>query len=321
MLTSFLIQKNQPLKSNLSRAEMLAALKIKENVLWLDLEDPSEFETEILIEIFNFHELAIEDCVNALSQPKVDDYGDYLFLVVHGVSLQENKELKIIELDTFLGKNFVVTVHGEPLKSIEQVREIIRRKPEAFSESADMLVHSVLDHAIDHYQPVVTHYEEKIECLEEEVFNSQSKDYLATVMQTKRDLFHFRRIVAPQRDTINHVTRNQTPLIRPENVIYFRDIYDHLFRVYGTIDACSEALNGILHVYFSFSSNKVNEAVKRMTVLATLSMPTVMIASIYGMNFAHMPELNHPYGYFFSLGVMAVTSLGMLAFMKFKKWI
>lgn len=325
MLTTFLYRKGQPLETDVSRAQMLAALSEKDVLLWVDLESPNEFESDCLVEIFNFHDLAIEDCITDVSHPKVDDYEEYLFLVMHAVDFKSKDTLSTIELDVFLGKNYVVTFHRDPVKSIDQVRDMVRKKTETcMGGSADKLVYFILDHLVDKYTPALDQYEERIDKLEEEIFNhAPKKGYLAlsTIMQMKRDIFQFRRIVAPQRDTMNFLTRNPTSFIKPKNMIYFRDIYDHLFKIYGTIDALHDAMAGILQAYFSYSSHKLNETIQRMTVLATLTMPAIIIASIYGMNFRVMPELEWKYGYLFSFGLMALMSIGMLIWMKLKKWI
>ncbi len=321
MLNGYLFQKGKPLETNPTRARMLQAMAEKESLLWVDLEAPSDFEAETLVEIFNFHDLAIDDCLNDNSHPKLDDYEEYLFMVMHDIALQD-KGLRVTELDIFLGKNYVVTFHKQKIKSLDDIRDAASRRPDMYlGHGGDTLVYMMLDKLVDQYQPVLDVYETEIDRLEDEIFNNPPRDFLATIMQVKRDIFHFRRIVAPQRDTLNVISKNPSHFIRAKNRMYFRDVYDHLFRIYGNIEGFHEAVNGVLQGYFSYSSNKLNEIMKRMTVMATLSMPAVMIASIYGMNFRNMPELDHPMGYFMSLGLMALTSMGMLVWMKYKKWI
>jgi len=322
MLTTFFYQRGKPLETNLSRAQMLTALNDKEAFLWADFEDPNEFESDALVEIFNFHPLAVEDCISDISQPKVDDYEEYLFLVMHGVRMSPQGELVTVELDIFLGKNYVVTFHKEALKSIERTRDTVLRKTEGLmGRGTDMLVHSILDQLIDYYLPVLDQYDDKMDGLEDAIFNNPPRDYLATVLQVKRDVIHLRRILSPQRETINFLTRTQTHFIRPKNLIYFRDIYDHLFRIYGIVEGYQEMITGILQAYFSYSSNRLNEVIKRLTVLATLTMPAVTIASIYGMNFKNMPELEWVYGYYMSWGSIILVTGAMLIWMKLKKWI
>ncbi len=322
MLTSFLYHKGKPLETNISRAAMLQTLQEKECILWVDLEDPNEFESDSLVEIFNFHPLAIEDCLTDNPHPKVDDYEEYLYLVVHALKLDLEGELRMVELDIFLGKNFVATFHKEPLRSISQIQENAAKKPELiFGYGPDRLVHAILDQLVDNYLPVIDDYDAKIDSIEEEIFNNPGPHFLTMLMKLKHNIFHLRRMIAPQRDMVNFLTRNPTTFIRPKNLMYFRDVYDHLFRLYGIAEGFHEALNSILQAYFSSSSHRLNEVMKRMTILATLTMPPLIIASIYGMNFGWMPELAWKYGYFFSLGLMAFGTAGTLVFMKLKKWI
>lgn len=325
MITSFYCKKGGEVETDLSRARLLSARGEKGGLLWVDLEGPNEFESDSLVEIFNFHPLAIEDCMTDQSQPKLDDYEEYLFMVVHAINMHEKgskKELRTAELDIFIGENFVVTVHKETLASVAQVRELVQKKTSALMAGGpDMLVHSLLDHLVDRYLPVLSEYDEKIDSLEKEMFRHTSKDFLKTLLQVKQDIFHLRRIVGPQRDTLYSLTRDSSVFIKAEHLMYFRDIYDHLFRIYGMAEAYHENLNNILQVYFSYSSFKLNEVLKHLTVLATVTMPPVIIASVYGMNFKHFPELEWAMGYPFAIGLCVFSSAAMLAWMKFKKWV
>lgn len=325
MIHTYLYQKNE-LKKDITRAEMLSALKDKHSLLWVDMVDPTDFESESLVEIFNFHPLAIEDCLSDHSEPKLDDYEEYLFLVMHAVNMIKNEdigeeELTTSEVNIFVGKNYVVTFHNSAIKTIDDVKELARRRPDSYMGSgADKLLHAILDHMVDHYQPLIHLYDEKIDKLEEEIFNRPSADYLSVLMQVKQDIFHLRRFIAPQRDTINYLTRDHD-FIQEHNMMYFRDVYDHLHRLYRICEGFHETLNSILQCYFSYSSHKLNEAVKHMTVLATLSMPVVVVASVYGMNFANMPELDWKFGYLFAIGLMFTISASVLIWMKVKKWL
>ena len=327
MITTFLRKKDGAVQENVSRAEMLAALRDKECLLWVDLENPTEFESDSLVEIFNFHPLAVEDCLSDHSEPKVDDYDEYLFIVVHSIQMTRDEDSEVDELTTsemnvFFGRNYVVTFHKVPMQTIHQIRQAAQRKPDRFlGHGADLLVHAILDRLVDNYQPILDQYDRRVDALEDEVFDNPPADYISTVMQTKRDIFNLRRIISPQRDIINNLTKSATPFIKQKHLIYYRDIYDHLFRIYGIAEGFHETLTNILQAYFSYSSHKLNEVVKHMTVLATLTMPSLIIASIYGMNFRRMPELNWEYGYYFALGLMVVMPCIMLIWLKIRKWI
>lgn len=325
MITSIYYKKGAEPETDLTRARMLAVVQEKTGILWVDFENPSDFEEETLVEIFNFHPLAVEDCITDHSQPKVDDYGEYLFLVVHALTMQakgKTKELGTIELNIFVGNNYVVTFHKRPIPGVTQAREVVMKKAQVLMGStSDLLAHSLLDHLVDGYLPVLHEYDVKIDEIEKHMFENGASGYLQTLLQMKQDIFMLRRIIGPQRDTLYSLTRNPTQFIKPKNLMYFRDIYDHLFRIHSMAEGFQETLNSILQVYFSYSSNKLNEVMKRLTVLATIAMPAMIIASLYGMNFREMPELTWRYGYFFSIGLMIATSVALLVWMKIKKWI
>lgn len=325
MIKSFYYKKGAEIEADLTRARMLSVLQEKVGLLWVDLENATEFEEETLVEIFNFHPLAIEDCVTDRSQPKVDDYEEYLFLVVHGLkTLEKNhhQELGTIELDIFVGANYVVTFHREPIAGVTQVRDAILKKSQTLlGGTSDLLAHSLLDHLVDGYLPVIHDYDVKIDELEKHMFKNGSSNYLQTLLQVKQDIFMLRRIIGPQRDTLYFLTRNPSTFIKTKNLMYFRDIYDHLFRINSMAESYHDTLNSILQVYFSYASTKLNEVMKRLTVLATIAMPAMIIASLYGMNFRHMPELQWEHGYLFSIGLMFFTTVALLVWMKLKKWI
>lgn len=321
MLTSFICKKKN-LTANASRQELARALWDRDALVWVDLEDPNEFESEILIELFNFHPLAIEDCLNDSSDPKIDDYEDHLFLVVHAVNGKSQEELKTIEVDIFVSKNYVVTFHKEPIQSVSQLRDQFHRKSECsiMSEGSDILLHAILDRLVDRYLSVLTEQERRIDELEDELFLDKDKDFLSKILKVQKNVVYLKRIIGPQQETINNLSRTGTGIIRPKRVVYFRDIYDHLFRFYQMADELHAILNGMLQVHFSHISAKLNEIIKMMTVIATLSMPPMVIASIYGMNFKQMPELEWQWGYYFSLGLMTLSSAIVLIYMKIKKW-
>lgn len=321
MINSYLYQKGKPFQSQISRPEMFAALGQKESILWVDLVAPTEFEEDTLVEIFNFHPLAVEDCITDKSSPKADDYEEYQFIVAHAIYLNEKDELATIELDIFLSRNYLVTFHKKEVPGVQQVRDLVMKKPDAYlGRGTDLLFHAIFDHLVDNYMPVIDRYDRKIDQLEEHIFENPPQDYLATLVKVKHDIFNLRRLVAAQRDNLHYLIRTPNPFIRQKYTIYFRDVYDHLNRIYGMAESFHENLASILQAYFSYSSNKLNDVMRRMTVLATLTMPMVIIASIYGMNFKFMPELEWQYGYFFSLGLMALVAVVMVIWMKHKKW-
>jgi magnesium transporter len=325
MITSFFYKKGGQVEVNLSRARLLSALAEKDAVLWVDFENPSEFESDTLVEIFNFHPLAVEDCITDHSEPKVDDYEEYLFLVVHALTLLRDngeRELSTIELNLFLGPNYVVTFHKAPIESVTQDVLRTQQKPAGMmSSGADLLVHTLLDHLVDGYLPVFHQYENKADLLEKDMFDkSPSREKLTTLLQLKQDISTLRRIVGPQRDTLHFLTRNAGRFIKAKHLIYFRDISDHLLRISALANGMYDHLTSMMEVYFSYLSSELNVVMKRLTVVATLAMPAIMVASIYGMNFRVIPGATHEYGFWGIMILTAVVTGFMAVWMKIKKW-
>lgn len=320
MLSSFIGQK-KIISSNVSRQELAKALWEKEAIVWVDIENPDDFETEALVELFNFHPLAIEDCIADHSEPKIDDYEDYLFIVVHAAKMVPGEELRTVELNIFVNKNYVVTFHKEPIQSIAQVRDALSRKQSSsLFEGTDVLVHAILDRLVDNYLPVLTEHERRIDLIEDQVFEQEGEGFLSRILKIQKDILFLKRIISPQRDTMSHLSKTVQSFVRPKNLIYFRDIYDHLFQFYQKAEELDGQLKGILQIYFSHVSTELNQVIKKLTILATVALPSVIIASIYGMNFKHMPELQWEHGYFTVMGLMILTSIGLFVWMKQKKW-
>lgn len=325
MISSFFYKKGGETEANLSRARLFSALGEKEGLLWVDFENPSEFESDALVEIFNFHPLAVEDCILDHSEPKVDDYEEYLFLVVHALTmLGENgkKELSTIELNLFLGPNYVVTFHKDPIESVSQDILKTQQKPSGMMSSGpDLLAHTILDHLVDRYLPIFHQYEDRADLLEKDMFNkSPSREKLATLLQLKQDISMLRRIVGPQRDTLHFLTRNAGRFIKAKHLIYFRDISDHLFRIASLANGMYDHLTSMMEVYFSYLSSELNVVMKRLTVVATLTMPTIMVASIYGMNFKVIPGAAHEHGFWITMILTVLVTFAMYAWMRIKKW-
>ena len=321
MLSSFIARK-KVVVTDPSRQELAKAFWDKDGLIWVDLEDPTEFESEIMIELFNFHPLAIEDCLMDHSEPKLDDYDEHLFLVTHEMAETADEELKTIELDLFVSKSYVVTFHKAPLPSITQLRDQIRRENgSTVLEGTDTLVHAILDRLVDHYLPILTEHERRIDEIEERLFAARADDFLRRILKIQKDVLFLKRMMSPQRETISHLSRSARSFVRPKNLIYFRDIYDHLFRYHQMAEELHGMVNGILQIHFSHVSHRLNQVIKTMTVIATLALPMIVVSGIYGMNFAHMPELEWRYGYFFVIGLMVLISVSLLSWMKMKKWL
>jgi len=290
---------------------------------WIDLEDPTIQESTILEDPFHLHPLAIEDCLSEVHHPKVDDFDEYLFLIVHGVRFDAPTDsFETRELDVFLGRNFLITHHKGPMRSITAAREQCSRNIQAaMPRGLDFLLHQILDQMFEHYFPSLDAIEDKIQLLQVEVFENPTKDTLDRIFVLKRDVAQLRRICSPQREIMSRLARGEFKAVSRKAAVYFRDIYDNLYRLVDASYAYQDMMQSTLDAYLSAVNNRLNETMKRLTVIGAILMPLTLVTGFYGMNFEHMPELHWRYGYMYVTALMALVSAGLLYWFKKKEWI
>jgi magnesium transporter len=309
---------------DLSLDSMRQALKNPEGLLWVSLEcAPNEETLTILDSVFHFHPLAIEDSLSAGFQtPKVDDFNTYIFIIAYGLPLDGAHDFdNAQELNLFLGANFLVTItHSEGLPAITKVWNRIFRDDRLITNGADFLCHAILDHLIDDYFPLLDRLDEEIETLEDDVLANPRPAVLARVLTLKHEIIFLRRIISPQRENINRLSRDDFPMIDRQSRIYFRDIYDHLVRIQDLCESLRDVISGVQDIYLNSTSLRMNEIMKALTVVSTIFLPLTFIAGVYGMNFHFMPELSWELGYLFVWIVFVTIFVGMLAFFKKKNW-
>jgi magnesium transporter len=285
--------------------------------------------TTVLAEIgklFELHPLALEDVVNRHQRAKVEQYGPNQFIVAHMVTLGEHVDTE--QLSLFLGPNFVLTFEERPGDCLDSVRERIRTGTGRLRTTGpDYLAYALLDTVIDAYFPVLEHYGERLETLEDDVIRQPDNDTLGRVHAVKQDLLTLRRMIWPLRDAINSLMRETDSLITKETRLYLRDCYDHVIRVIDLLETYREVGSGLMDVYLSSVSNRMNEVMKVLTIIATIFIPLSFIAGLYGMNFSHdrspwnMPELSWYFGYPFALLLMAIVAGGLLLFFRHRGWL
>jgi magnesium transporter len=290
---------------------------------WIDLDTPTDEEAGLLKEPFHFHPLAIKDGLEDVCYPKVDDYDTYILIVVHAVDFDEKTgEFKTRELDMFVGPNYLVTHHEGPLNPITTARELCTLGYNlALPRGVDFLTHQILDRLFDDYLPNLDLVEERIEKIQGEIFEATPADILEEIFDLKRDVNQLRRICAPERELVHRLSRGEFPVIGPKATVYFRDIYDNLYRVVDATYQYHDMIQGLLDAHLSVVSNRLNETMKRLAAMGAVFAAVTVIAGIYGMNFEHMPELHWRYGYPFSLGLMVVVSGALLYYFRRKEWI
>ena len=322
MVEIFFKKHNGKLITDLTIKDIPDILKGKEGLLWVDIEINPDEKIEPLLETFGIHPLTIEDCTVPNVRPKLEQFEEYLFLVLHAVSYeQKEKKVRLSELDLCLGKNFLISVHGGAIPSVDLAKQRTRENLSNFNKGADFLLYSIIDALVDNYFPILGQLDRNFDQLEDEMSAEPTPKTLDHLYDLKKDVGYLRRTLGPQRDIVNLLARGHYALIKQTHYHHFRDIYDHLVRLSDLVDISRDAVADILDVYASVSFNRFNEITKVLTIIATIMMPLTLITGIYGMNFKYMPEIAHRYGYLFFWVLMLLVTLGMLTFFKRRKWL
>ncbi len=285
-----------------------------EDAVWIDLEAPTDDELTILTDPFHFHPLAIEDCLTPEHQPKVEDFGGTLFLIFRGID--SNPPLagfQTLKLAAFLGSNYLVTYHRRAMRSVSLVCERYDKESgRGLFRSADHLLYEILDHLIEHYFPVLENLEEEIDAIEDELLGDCGPETLDRVLATKRRVQEIKRTLAPHREVFTRIGRDSFPMIARESAVFYRDLYDSTVRLSENADSYRDLLTNLFDAYLSVVSQRINEVMKVLTVIATIILPLTFIVGVYGMNFDHMPELHWRYGYVAVWGVMIAVAAALL---------
>jgi magnesium transporter len=291
-------------------------------ILWVDLDNPTDEEVKAILEnTFQFHPLAIEDCLTPSSLPKLEDYESYLFIVTHAVDFTRNDKFASTELDLFVGKEYLVTFHRTPLKSVQSTIDRVVKSIGVVARGPDRLAHTLLDFLVDNFQPVIAELGSELEELEENILAKASGDkFVNEILHVRSDFSRLRTIVRPQRDLIDRLARGDSKLIRPLMLPYFRDLRDNLARFEETAATYHERLLMAFDIYLNKAAFEANEGIKFLTALTAVTIPAMLIGTWYGMNFEHMPELRSPHGYIYAFALTAVSTLLMVLYLKKKKW-
>lgn len=284
---------------------------------WVDVEDPTQEELSLLMKMFKFHPLALEDSVSEQGS-KIDDYENYSFILIHTL---DPEIIAPIQLSLFLGKNYVVTIHKRQIKAIAAVQEKCCRNSFMLFRGVDFLVHTLLDSAVDEFFPLIDSLDNEIDEVEYKIFGAPKKGTLNHLLELKRKLFAIRKIVYPMRDVLTILSRGDFKFVQPKNSLYFKDVYDHLIRIIDLIDVEREMVTTAMEGYLSTISNNLNVIMKKLTSLTAILMLPTLIAGIYGMNFKYMPELDSPHGYYATLGLMIIFAIILLIYFHKKDWI
>lgn len=322
MIRSVYYSNSNPPKYNLTPDEIQTVVGNDAGLLWVSLENPSDSEINtILRDTFHFHPLAIEDSLSTGYQtPKIDDFGGYLFVIAHALG-PDMQKLDTVELNSFLGKNYLVTSYKAPeMTPVSIIWKRLERDERLVQNGSDFLLHAILDVLVDEYMPLLDSMDEEIEVLEDEVLANAQPVILENILDLKHRITGLRRIVNPQREVMNRLSRDDFPQIDRQSRIYYRDIYDHLVRIQDLSESIRDIISGSLDIYLSATSNRLNQIMKALTIVSTIFLPMSFFAGVWGMNFVNFPEIHWKYGYAMAWGVFISIPLVMLIYFKRKGW-
>ena len=293
-------------------------------LIWTDLTNPaSEEGLQVLRDTFHFHELAVEDALSELQFPKVESYGDYLYLILHRIDFQAGEHrFATHDVDFFLGPNYLVTIHTGDSRSIEQIANICARNAMALGEGVAALMHRIIDAMVDNYRPEIDELSERLDALEEKVFDGAGANLAREILEFKRDVASLRRVVQPQRDVVGRLARREFALIDEQIAYRFRDVHDHLVRLADESMFFQDRITSLLDANLAIVSNQLNTIMKILTVISTIFMPLTFITGLYGMN-VDLPHfgMGGDTMFWVLMGVMAGTVVVMLIFFRRKGWI
>ena len=291
---------NPKIEEGFTAEDLPELLKDQSAVIWVDMEAPTEADEQVLLNTFHFHPLTVEDCRENRHYPKIEEFGSYLYFIVHGVRADISPErFNTIELDGFLGPNYVITYHHDTFRSINNVKQLLRTTPVVCRRGTAFLLHQILDQVVDYYSPVLDDFDDRIDRLEDDIFTLKrpNNEILLQIMDLKRSVLRLRRISGKQMDILHRMSRGEFSLIQEDMRPFYRDVYDHLVRVVDLAESYRDLISGSLEAYLSVVSNRLNEIMKVLTIFSAIMLPLTFIAGVYGMNFDNMPELHTRYGY------------------------
>ncbi len=331
MLTAFISFADGRISTDATPANLTAALRDPQARFWLDMNNPSDEDLGMLDDVFGFHPLAIEDTIGYSQRPKIESYnhvGDacdqgYFYMVIHGPDLASFREkLRTKELDMFVSERYLVTIREESMKSVDDLVQRGKLDPQfILSNGIDILLHHILDHLVDHYQPILEYMQEEIDNLEEQAITNPQPQLLTAISAKKRELLDLRRIIAPQREVLAQLTRGEIPFIRETTRIYFRDVLDHLIRAVELIELYRDLIVSTRDIYLSSVSNNLNSIMKTLTMITVIALPMTVITSFFGMNFDDIPGLHSTQAFWLTVAAMLAIVGGLVYFFRVRKWL
>jgi magnesium transporter len=328
MIRSLFYSPGKPIRTDIPPQEFPRLIRDRRGLLWVDFISETPERAEPILRSFNFHPLAIDDALQETHTPKIDDWGDYLYIVLNMMSYKHIDgvfESEIDELDIFLGRNFVVTHHDQLLPSIEDTWSACQRDQRHVQEGPDHLLYRIVDALVMSYMPLVEEIDRQIDEIEDQVFDGPRRATLEQIFGLKRILLSMRRILLPQREVLNKLARDDYRVIDPKDRVFFRDIYDHLVRLHDLNENLRDLVSGALDTYLSVVNNRMNEVMKILAVITTLFMPITFVTGFFGMNFfepiGNLTGWTSRQVFEITLGIMLAVPIVMYIWMRRRTWL
>lgn len=328
MIRTLFFTPGKPIRTNIPPSEFPRLLRDRKGLLWVDFMSETPEQAEPILSQFGFHPLAIDDALQETHTPKVDDWGDYLYMVFNilNYKLEEGVfDSEIDELDIFLGRNYIITHHDQLLTAVEDAWKTCQRDLRHLQGGADHLLYRIIDSTVMGYMPLVEQIDQQIDLIEDQVFDRPHPSTLEQLFALKRLLLTMRRILLPQREVLNKLARDEYRVIDPKDRVFFRDIYDHLVRLHDLNESLRDLVSGALDTYLSVVNNRMNEVMKTLTIITTLFMPITFVTGFFGMNFfepvANFMGWTGQQTFSITLGIMLIVPIFMYFWMRRRTWV
>ncbi|MBK9007113.1 MAG: Cobalt/magnesium transport protein CorA [Anaerolineales bacterium] len=328
MIRSLYYSPGKPIRKDIPPQEFTKLIRDRRSLLWVDFVNEPDENSLPILQGFGFHSLSIEDALQQTHSPKLDDWGNYLYIVMNYMDVKENGKLwesDVDELDIFLGPNYIVTHHEFPIPAIDETWASCDRDVRNVQEGADHLLYKIMDFLVAGYMPTVERIDSAIDELEDHIFDKPSPRTLERLFALKRVLLAMRRILLPQREVLNKLARDDYRVIDPKDRIFFRDIYDHLVRLHDLNENLRDLVGGALDTYLSVVNNRMNDIMKTLTIITTIFMPLAFVTGFFGMNFfepqGRLTNWTTNPIFYITLAINVLLPIGMYLWMRRRTWI
>jgi magnesium transporter len=328
MIRSLYYIPGQPLQKDLPPEKFTELIQNEQSVLWVDFSSEPPEICQPILERFGFHPLAIDDALQETHVPRLDDWGEYLYIVFNYMVMEVNSNTwdpQVDELDIFLGKNYVITHHDYPVTAVDEAWTVCDRDERNVREGADHILYRIADYLMANYMPIVEKIDEVIDQIESQVFQRPSPTTLERLLTIKRVLVAMRRIIIPQREVLNKLARDDYPIIDRKDRVFFRDIYDHLVRLHDLNESLRDLVGSVLDTYLSVVNNRMNEVMKTLTVITTIFMPLTFVTGFFGMNFfeplGNLTAWTRDVIFYITMVIMVFLPIAMYIWMRRRTWV